>query len=117
VIKELLKLLRVLFTPHCWLQNQGYSSVYDKSLREALRNPVFSEFGDYTIKLNGVEIWIENYPYSYGMPKSRTGISTFKSNYRSSRRTIFWLHDAIKDFEINGNKTKLKIVNPIKRSN
>jgi len=109
MIKELLKLLRIIFTPTCWLQNDPYSSEYDKSLRSALRNPKFSSEGNYTIVLNGKEIWISNYPYAYGMPHS---LKYRSSGYRPSRRTIFWLRDAVIEYQLHGNKSDLKIVNP-----
>lgn len=96
---ELLKLLRVIFTPHCWLQNYQYDKTYDAWLRKQLQSPEFSDLSSHYITIGGHSIWIENYPYAY-----RT-----LSNMRPSRRTIFWLRDAVSAYKVNSNQERPKL--------
>lgn len=55
-----------LFTPSAWNQNEPTSLEWDKRLNYLLDNYEIVVEGNYTIKINGVEVWISNYPYSYG---------------------------------------------------
>ena len=81
-------LLRVIATPSCWLQNYTYSSLWDRELRRMLdKGDKIVIVDNYYVKIGGVEVWVENYPYAYGRPN---GIEI-----RPSRSTVLRLHDAV----------------------
>lgn len=83
--------LRILMTPKCWARNYLTHKKWDKALREQLLNPVFTEISEHSVKLNGVEIWVANYPYAYGSQYS----SRTREKYLPSRATVFLLHDML----------------------
>ena len=58
--------VRAFFSSGCWIRNRRTCRKWDNKLRELLKNPVFTDYNTYTVKINGVEIWVENYPYCYG---------------------------------------------------
>lgn len=67
--KRLLDLLFVLVHPGCWLSNYDADSHWDAKLNEMLDNPKFEALrvgGRFSVKLNGHEVWISNFPYAYG---------------------------------------------------
>jgi hypothetical protein len=82
--------LRILVTPGCWTRNKETDEFWDSALKAELQNPVFTELETHTIKLNGREIWVSNYPYSYG--------NNYDMGYEGglpSRKTAFLLYDLV----------------------
>ena len=67
-MKYLLPFVTSIINPTYWFSNAKVNYEYDKKLRKALENPVFTDIGPYTCKINGKTIWISNYPYAYGSP-------------------------------------------------
>lgn len=52
-----------------WFRNHPTDKYWDQQLNILLDNkPTFTEFQAYTLRLNGVLIWVSNYPYCYGHP-------------------------------------------------
>ena len=87
-------LLRILFTTNCWIRNNRTNKSLSKFIEDTLNTgelPVIDDNG-YTIKLANRELWIENYPYSYGWNYMCSRIN----QTLPSRRVVFMLHDAVK---------------------
>lgn len=85
-------------SPSYWLMLDDYSHEWDKSIRSALKSPEFSDShrSGCSIALNGVKLWICNYPYSYGHSYD----STFgRKQVRPSRTTIWYLRRAIDRYQ------------------
>lgn len=55
---------KVLLTPSCWIQNDPYSSLWDKKLNQLMRENKFIRDNDYHSKIGGCTVWIENHPYA-----------------------------------------------------
>lgn len=96
--KWLLNFLFVLVRPNCWMANHGVDLYWDGLLNEMLDNPKFEAVrfgGQYTVKLNGYEIWISNFPYAYGRPYTKNGPINFlprrRTRYRLQRLHSEWL--------------------------
>lgn len=89
--KRFLTLLRIIITSKCWVRVGVTNKEWDESLNQALDAPTFSEYERFSIKLNGIKLWIGNYPYSYGHkyhdPSNEVKLPT--------RATVFKLKDAI----------------------
>jgi len=61
---DVMGMLRVMFTPGCWIQNHKYDKEYDEWLTNSMLTHQFVEVGPYDAWLNGRTIWIENHPYA-----------------------------------------------------
>ena len=70
-----------IFSPSYWFMMNKYSKEWDRFVRDAIDGDDIEFDGLYRAKANGVEIWIGNYPYSYGSPYDGPGV-------RPSRGTI-----------------------------
>jgi len=79
--------LQFLFKPMFWGMNESYSTEWDKKLNDMMSKYDFTDIENCTAKLNGMEIWITNYPYSTFMPYERNS-GNRKHKYRPSRLTI-----------------------------
>ena len=87
-MKKLIKNVKYIFKPKFWVMLYPYSRQWDIKLNEMLDKEnnvrVINEFwGD----VGGIKVWISNYPYGYGDPKTL--------NIRPSRATIERLHKAV----------------------
>ena len=60
--------LQFLFRPSYMTMNDSYSKEVDKLMNHLLDNFEFTDIRKCTAKLGGVEIWIENQPYSCMYP-------------------------------------------------
>lgn len=69
--------------PSYWLMCLPYSPSWDAEVRKLAQKHEFSRVGKFTAVLDGIEIWIANYPYACFSP-------SFKG-FRPSRATIFML--------------------------
>ena len=73
--------LQFIFMPAYWIMVTEFDEPTDKFINLLLTNPKFSDLNAYTVKLHGIEIWIENRPYG--------GVTLEESrNFRPSRLTI-----------------------------
>lgn len=79
--------LRVLFTPSCWFQNNGYSKDWDSDLQELMTKHQFTDRGVFTAKLGGFDVWIANHPYASFSPAG--------CGVRASRITILKAADKL----------------------
>ncbi len=86
---ELLCFLRIIMTPSCWIRNRSTNKQWDRMVLSQLKTPHFTENDNYTVMLNGVQMWVENYPYAYGT--DYTGLN----DGMPSRATVFRLKDAL----------------------
>ncbi|PHQ78909.1 MAG: hypothetical protein COB66_07915 [Coxiella sp. (in: Bacteria)] len=84
-MKGFIYLLWVSVNPMFWVRNYRTGSHWDRSVLLNLQTPEFTELGDYTVKLNGKEIWIYNYPYAYATDNNAKG----KQVVMPSRLTCF----------------------------
>ena len=92
-IKKFFLNLQFIFKPIYWMPLNPYSDHWDKVLNNLIDSDK-GELGDvnsidgqiYTIKFGDVEVWIQNYPYSYGHIHSSGGETLPK--HRPSRLTI-----------------------------
>jgi len=62
--------LKILFNPAIWFLNYPVSKKWDKLLNEVLDSPNLhiKQEGPYTVSINGLKVWVSNYPYAYGTP-------------------------------------------------
>jgi len=85
--------IRLLSNPNCWIRNGLTNRKWDRKLSKELDNPTFIRVDKWTVKLNGVEIWVRNYPYEYGYDYIG------KNKGLPSRATVFRFMDALKQSE------------------
>ncbi len=105
LLKKIYNCLWVLVHVKFWLMNYPYEEEWDNFLRKSISDGhSFTDISSHTAKLNGAEIWIENYPYAaftlYSGPK-----------YRPARKTIYELRkkliqDTIKEISKKEYKQK-----------
>ena len=90
-MKTLAYFFYFLFRPQFWVMSHEYSPRWDAFLNEAMDNadPKDLAIGSCILKVRGVCVWIENYPYAYGTPFD-CGVIV-----RPSRRTILRLRDFV----------------------
>lgn len=80
--------------PNHWVRNDGTNNILDKRIREALLNPKFECLCEHTVVLNGVHLWIANYPYAYGDIYA----NPFHVEGLPKRRTVARLRDAVRKY-------------------
>lgn len=85
--------IRAAIIPSHWLKNGFTNWAWNKKLNSILDNieAIDNRESDYWIKINGVKIWVSNYPFGYG-----ADYTNGKTDTAPSRTTIVRLHDAIK---------------------
>ncbi len=79
-----------MINPRWWVMNNIYNEKWDRELNYLLDNYKLKDIDNYTAALNGVEIWISNYPYAYGT------VHTNGHYGRPSRSTIYRLRQRVK---------------------
>jgi len=94
LLKWMWENFKVGINPGTWMRNYGYSKHVDKFILTALENPKFEYGNPYTqydnvIKLNGVTVWVGNYPYAYGYLYNRSQVGM------PSRKTVVKLKKAL----------------------
>jgi len=55
-----------LFNPLFWIQNEPTSEEWDRVLNELLDKYGVTSVNQYTARVGNLEIWVCNYPYSFG---------------------------------------------------
>jgi hypothetical protein len=102
---KLKTILRILVTPKYWVRNHETSKTVSAFINDALdRGCEVRRLNQHEIELDGMVIWAGNYPYSYGMLRSRTRVVSFGKdkkhlwpinlNLMPDRETVFRLRDA-----------------------
>jgi len=91
---EIKYFLKVIFTPDCWIRDNGTDIKWDKWMWKALEYPIFTELTHNTVKLESTTIWIQNYPYDTYYSPAATPHDNLPS-----RRTVLKFHDALKKFK------------------
>ena len=87
-MKKLIKNIKYLFKPKFWVMEHPYSKHWDIKLNEMLdKENNVKIVSDFTARVGGMDVWIGNYPYAYGNPKTL--------DIRPSRATIERLHKAV----------------------
>jgi len=86
-------LLTIYFVvnPRWWVMNDYYNEIWDRELNNLLDNYKLKDIDKYTATLNGVEIWIGNYPYAYATVYTNGHVYG-----RPSRSTIYRLRQRVK---------------------
>lgn len=79
-----------MVNPRWWVMNNIYNEKWDRELNNLLDNYKLKDIDKYTAVLNGIEIWISNYPYAYGT------VHTNGHYGRPSRSTIYRLRQRVK---------------------
>ena len=66
--KRFMEKLSVLFYPRIWSLLYPINKTWDKFLNDLLDsgNVKFKHNGPFSVKINGIPVWISNYPYAYG---------------------------------------------------
>lgn len=93
-MKNAVYLWEVLTTPKCWIRLCATNKVLDSEINKALDNPKFDDISSYTVNLNGMMLWIENYPYAFGSVYGNDSLGL------PSRRTVFRLRDELIKFRL-----------------
>lgn len=87
-------LLRILFTPDCWIRNEATDKKVDKLINKLLNEHEIEYNGSCVGSIAGIKIWLANYPYAFG------SLYDYEKIYGlPSRKTCFKLYDMIKDIE------------------
>lgn len=71
--------------PLNWIQVGHTNWDYDAALNKALDNCGISSVGRFTCEVNGRDIWIGNYPYSYGNIHGSNALPSMKTRRKLSR--------------------------------
>jgi hypothetical protein len=80
----------IIISPLYWIMNHGYNHDWNKKLNELLdSNNVDFLFSSYRVDIGDSDVWIGNYPYSYGTTK------VMGREVRPSRRTILRLKKVV----------------------
>lgn len=84
---------RILFTPSCWIRLKSTNKFLSARINEAIDNecPILA-IDNYNVIIDGMIIWIENYPYSCGWVQGQRGMP--------DRTTVFRLFDYI-DYKLS----------------
>jgi hypothetical protein len=100
-IEEFIKNLQFLFRPNFWVMGNEYSKEWDElvNLLMEKEEPVFEKINSidgkiYNVTFANITIWVQNYPYSYGVP-SPTASNYHGQRFRPSRLTILKLYNFI----------------------
>jgi len=88
--KHLLTIYFVI-NPRWWVMNYSYNEKWDRELNYLLDNYKLKDVDKYTAILNGIEVWIRNYPYAYGTVHANGHFYG-----RPSRWTIYRLRQRVK---------------------
>lgn len=78
---------KYLLRPRFWFRNYSFNADWDRRLNEILDSPEFENMDNYWAEINGVKIWIANYPYAYGQLGG--------TEVMPSRETVERLHKAV----------------------
>lgn len=82
-MKRLSDFLYRLIRPNFWIQNYRTDYLYDDLLNGVLGKSEIEIVDKFTVKIDGIEIWVSNYPYAYGhlyhqgdrvLPRPRTRV-------------------------------------------
>lgn len=82
-MKMLSDFLYRLIRPNFWIQNYRTDYLYDDLLNKMLDKYDIEIVDTFTVKIEGIEIWVSNYPYAYGsnygqsdkvLPRPRTRV-------------------------------------------
>lgn len=88
--------LRVLFTPSCWIQVSRYSKSWDKELNDLMETHKFEKFDGFIARIESRKVWVANHPYS------SFDIYTVKPlDVRPKRITILRAYDKLLDDLVN----------------
>jgi len=71
--------------PDYWIMNHPYNKEWDKKLKTLMKQHLFTNIDGATADIDGIKLWIANYPYA-----SFTIYEAIGTNFRvrPSRRTI-----------------------------
>lgn len=98
-MKKFLLTINFIVNPNWWVMNNSYNETWDKKLNHLLDNHKLEIDNYHTAELDGITIWIANYPYAYGViwgnPFSKN-INTLSLQGRPSRLTIYRLRQRVK---------------------
>jgi len=67
---DIKEFLAKLFQPEFWMQNHPTSAEWDRELNDMLDNHSVVIKSNFVCEIDGVEIWIQNYPYAFGSPQA-----------------------------------------------
>ena len=73
-LQKIYEFIWCLCAVHYWLTKGCVNKHYDKWCRQQLKDGItFTEITEYTVKMNGVKVWIANHPFAsfrtYDKPK------------------------------------------------
>lgn len=100
MIQYIKDIFTIIFNPKFWSMNNRYSKNWNRELNKLMETHNFEYLDDYIyrykgkipnrphyVKLGGVTIWVENYPYA-SFVRSNVGSILFEGSRRPSRLTI-----------------------------
>lgn len=104
-IKKILFYSSLVFRANFWTIRDRYDKTIDAFINDIVDRDIEGKFSSCSVKYGDVEIWIENYPYSYGTVYYPTGMPGRPSLY-----TIYKFKKFInaKRFRRNLNRLKNK---------
>lgn len=79
--------------PQYWIQNEPTCWAWDAALNDLLDNHKIKRDGSYVCQINGVRIWVGNFPYSYGhalegLLSTGSGLPSVKTRKRLAERIV-----------------------------
>ena len=63
-MNRLYETIWVICHPHFWVMNNPYCEEWDKMFMDLVENGKIESIDRYDVTIDGVKIWIANYPYS-----------------------------------------------------
>lgn len=84
--------LKAVFTPSCWFRNYKTHRGFDDWLWDSLNNFEIDICDQWTARINGKVVWIENAPYANGRLLTQGYIQ-----YSCSRATAILLEEKLRD--------------------
>lgn len=64
-LQKIYEYIWCLFAVSYWIQRKKYNKVYDDWCKDQLKDGItFTDLTEYTVKMNGVKVWIANHPFA-----------------------------------------------------
>lgn len=96
---------RYLFRPSFWLSNYSVNKEWDYTLNELIDNAKNIKIQRNTMEIDGVGIWIANFPYAYGNPYKFMGpeFNFLPRRITRERLNKFVIDNQLKQMKEKGN--------------
>lgn len=74
----------LIVRPNFWTIREKYDPLVDKFINEIMDRNIEGKFKSYTVEYGDVDVWISNYPYSYG--------TIYSPNHNQGRASLYTVY-------------------------